>query len=229
LILTRDAERPPLQVVKALVASGLDACAVPLVPCHDELQRAFRGVPPDLLVADLSEGVEFFVVRQAQARIIEVWGDGLPPPPCIGLLTRRHLALAELRTNLDDFLLAPYEPEELKARVALLLFRLRQVETGDTLSFINIRMNLTNSRVLGPDNKSLKLTPREFELLRFLLTHRGRGFTRMQLLSSVWGMDYEGGERTVDIHIRRLRAKLPEETAAFLETRRGFGYGFRVD
>ena len=74
----------------------------------------------------------------------------------------------------------------------------------------------------------LPLTPREFDLLRFLSLHRGKFFARDRLLDMVWGVDFEGGERTVDIHIRRLRAKMPPESAGLLETRRGIGYGLRL-
>ena len=73
----------------------------------------------------------------------------------------------------------------------------------------------------------LPLTPREYELLRFLALHRGKFFARDRLLDLVWGVGFEGGERTVDIHIRRLRAKMPPLAAALLETRRGLGYGLR--
>ena len=130
---------------------------------------------------------------------------------------------------MDDFLLPPYEPEEVKARVALLFFRKRSVEAGDMLYFAGIRLSLGAGKVTTADGKPLALTPREYDLLRFLLTHRGRRYPREQILAMVWGVDYDGGERTVDIHIRRLRAKLPTETAALLETRRGMGYGFRVE
>ena len=73
----------------------------------------------------------------------------------------------------------------------------------------------------------LPRTPREYELLRFLALHRGKFFARDRLLDLVWGVGFEGGERTVDIHVRRLRAKMPPLAAALLETRRGLGYGLR--
>jgi two-component system alkaline phosphatase synthesis response regulator PhoP len=75
----------------------------------------------------------------------------------------------------------------------------------------------------------LPLTPREYELLQFLLTHRGRLFSRERLLDLVWGVDFEGGARTVDIHIRSLRAKLPPDAARLLTTQRGIGYGFQTE
>ena len=92
-----------------------------------------------------------------------------------------------------------------------------------------IRLSLAAGRAYSLDGRALPLTPREYELLRFLAEHRGRSFTREQLLLWVWGSGYDGGERTVDIHIRRLRTKLPAETAERLETRRGTGYRLLVE
>lgn len=230
LILTRDApDRPPLQVSHALMAASLHICPILFNAPEADWSGAFRGVPPDLIVADLSDGTDLFSIRNSRDRLVTIWGEGVPTPPVLALLTRRHLGQPELRAFVDDFLLPPYEPEEVKARVALLFFRKRAVESGDMLYFAGIRLSLSAGRVHTSDGKPLPLTPREFSLLRFLLSHRGRRFPREQILTLVWGVDYEGGERTVDIHIRRLRAKLPEETAALLETRRGLGYGFRVE
>ncbi|WP_395090328.1 winged helix-turn-helix domain-containing protein [Armatimonas sp.] len=230
LILTRDApERPPLQVTHALMAASLHVCPLPFDADEGEWIGAFNGVPPHLIVADLSDSSDLFLLRSARSRLLAIWGEGVPIPPLLALLTRRHLASPELRAFVDDFLLPPYEPEEVKARVALLFFRKRSVEAGDMLHFGGIRLSLGAGKVSTAEGKPLALTPREFQLLRFLLTHRGRRYPREQILAMVWGVDYEGGERTVDIHIRRLRAKLPPETAALLETRRGLGYGFRVE
>ncbi|WP_395138038.1 winged helix-turn-helix domain-containing protein [Armatimonas sp.] len=230
LILTRDApDRPPLQVTHALMAASLHVCPLAFDADEDEWIGAFNGVPPHLIVADLSDSSELFLLRSARSRLLAIWGEGVPIPPLLALLTRRHLTSPELRAFVDDFLLPPYEPEEVKARVALLFFRKRSVEAGDMLHFGGIRLSLGAGKVSTAEGKPLALTPREFQLLRFLLTHRGRRYPREQILAMVWGVDYEGGERTVDIHIRRLRAKLPPETAELLETRRGLGYGFRVD
>ena len=81
--------------------------------------------------------------------------------------------------------------------------------------------------VRDTESRLLPLTPREYDLLRFLSLYRGKFFARDRLLDMVWGVDFEGGERTVDIHVRRLRAKMPSQAAHLLETRRGIGYGLR--
>ena len=111
------------------------------------------------------------------------------------------------------------------ARLALLSFRKRHIHSADTLSLPGLTLDLAGARARDGSAGVLPLTPREYELLRFLALHRGKFFARDRLLDMVWGVDFEGGERTVDIHMRRLRAKLPPETAALLETRRGLGYG----
>lgn len=89
-------------------------------------------------------------------------------------------------------------------------------------------LDLNGKRALNAQMQALPLTPREYDLLAFLVTHRGKFFGREQLLVLVWGIQFEGGERTVDIHIRRLRAKLPMGCADRLQTRRGTGYGIEV-
>lgn len=211
------------------MAASLHIFPLPFDAPELEWSEAFHGVPPDLIVTDLSDGADLFLIRNSRDRLSAIWGTGTPMPPVFALLTRRHLARPELRSFVDDFLLPPYEPEEVKARIALLFFRKRAVEAGDMLYFAGIRLSLAAGRVQTIEGKPLDLTPREFSLLRFLLTHRGRRFPREQILAMVWGVGYDGGERTVDIHIRRLRAKLPPETAELLETRRGLGYGFRVE
>ena len=127
----------------------------------------------------------------------------------------------------DNFLLPPYAPAELLGRLSLLSFRKRQIQSGDRLLLAGLTLELAVGCVRGPTGDMLPLTPREYEMLRFLVLHRGKFFARDRLLDLVWGVDFEGSERTVDIHVRRLRAKLPAAAADLLETRRGTGYGLR--
>lgn len=223
------ADAPPVQVGVPLTAAGYTTVSLPYDLRTSELSGAFPSGMPDLIVADLARAPDTFPLRRLQSVMHDAWGENVPKPPLIALITRYHFLDPELRVLIDDFLLTPSDPEELKLRIALVLFRRRFVEQGDTLLFAGVRLYLTLGRATTPAGQELELTRREFELLRFLMTHRGRGFTRTQLLAHVWGLDFEGGERTVDIHIRRLRAKLPEEAAQRLDTRRGYGYGFRVD
>ncbi len=195
----------------------------------DALCRAFAGRPPDVLLADLSDAPDCLTLRHLRHLLRQTWGDDFAPPPTLALLRPRHLGQPDWPALADDFLIPPYCPEETLARVSLLLFRRRHVRDNDSLRFADVVIDLAGSLAHAQgDAGILPLTPREFELLRFLVTHRGKFFARDRLLDLVWGVHFEGGERTVDIHVRRLRAKLPPQTANLLETRRGVGYGLRV-
>ena len=193
----------------------------------DFLCRAFTGRPPDVLLADLSTTTDCLPLRHVGRLLHHAWGDDLPLPARLALLTPRHLVLPDWPAYTDDFLLPPYAPAEVLARLALLGFRKRHIQSGDTLTLADIILDLAAGCAREPGGRILPLTPREYDLLRFLALHRGKFFARDRLLDMVWGVDFEGGERTVDIHIRRLRAKMPPQAADLLETRRGVGYGLR--
>lgn len=193
----------------------------------DQLCLAFAGRPPDILLADLSLAADCLPLRHAGRLLQSAWGDDLPLPSRLALLTPRHLTLPDWTAYADDFLLPPYAPAEALARLALLSFRRRHSAGGDTLTVADVVLDLAGGCARDAAGQMLPLTPREFELLRFLSRHRGKFFARDRLLDMVWGVNFEGGERTVDIHIRRLRAKIPPQSADLLETRRGIGYGLR--
>ena len=191
------------------------------------LCQAFAGRPPDILLADLTTATDCLPLRHASRLILQTWGEDTPLPGRLALLTPRHLTLPDLAAYTDDFLLSPYAPAEMLARLSLLAFRKRHVQNGDLLEVADLTVDLAAGCARDSQSHILLLTPREYDLLRFLAQHRGKFFARDRLLDMVWGVDFEGGERTVDIHIRRLRAKLPPLVAELLETRRGVGYGLR--
>jgi len=123
----------------------------------------------------------------------------------------------------DDYLAKPFSPNELVARVRALIRRSKRAETpAATLTFGPIVMDLTRHTVTD-DGREVKLTAKEFLLLQYLLEHRGRVLSRDVLLGDVWGYRYTGGTRTVDVHVRRLREKLPALVDA-LVTVKQFGY-----
>ncbi|WP_420445796.1 winged helix-turn-helix domain-containing protein [Candidatus Poriferisodalis sp.] len=141
------------------------------------------------------------------------------------LVLVRGNALDELTMRdelFDDFCLDPFHPRELEARLA----HLAAASSGPSTEIITygpLRINLdTYEAVL--DERPLDLTYMEYELLRFLASQPGRVFTREALLNQVWGYEYYGGARTVDVHVRRLRAKLGEENANLIQTVRSVGY-----
>jgi DNA-binding response OmpR family regulator len=223
------AETPPVHVGIPLVAAGYSTVSLPYDTTVGVLCDALGNRVPDIVVADMVRAADMFPLRLVQRHFQDIWGAGIPRLPIVALIARYHFHDPDLRLLVDDFLLPPHDPEELRQRVEITLFRRRFVEEGDTLVFAGVRLYLSLGRATTLGGVELDLTRREFDLIRFLMTHRGRGFTREHLLTHVWGIDFEGSERTVDIHIRRLRAKLPKEAAERLDTRRGYGYGFRVD
>jgi DNA-binding response OmpR family regulator len=193
----------------------------------DSIRQSFEGRPADIVVADLSNASDLLPVRHLQWILREIWG-GETRLPCLALVTPNHLALPELPAFIEDFLLPPYDRVEITVRIALLLFRIRKARDTEQLTFADLTLDLTGGKAFDVNGGEMVLTRREFELLRFLCTHRGKFFDRDRLLSLVWGIEFAGGDRTVDIHICRLRSKLPPHASSLLETRRGLGYGFQV-
>ena len=128
-----------------------------------------------------------------------------------------------LEIGADDYIAKPFSPNELVARIRALLRRTqRTVSTESLLQCGSVTMDLTRHTV-SDDGRDVKLTAKEFLLLQYLLQHRGRVLSRDLLLGDVWGYRYTGGTRTVDVHVRRLREKLPMLVDA-LVTVKQFGY-----
>ena len=124
---------------------------------------------------------------------------------------------------IDDFVLLGSPPAELARRIERALWRKHGVDSENFVRCGALTLDLSNYRVTV-DNEPLVMTFKEYELLRFLAMNAGRVFTREQLLNRVWGYDYFGGARTVDVHIRRIRAKIEIHGHAFIETVRNVGY-----
>ena len=175
------------------------------------------------------------------AGAVVVAGDDMPPAVAVC----RHLRLREvplsplllvirahqvgellLRDDLfDDFCVLPARPDELTARLQHLFWRNGQSMRPDVIEYGPLMLNLETYQA-AVAGRVLDLTYMEYELLRFLAGHPAKVFTRETLLSRVWGYEYYGGARTVDVHIRRLRAKLGEEHAHLIQTVRSVGYRF---
>ena len=148
----------------------------------------------------------------------------LPISPLLLIIRGSELQELELRDDLfDDFCLDPFHPRELEARIKHMLALRTQSVTGERIEYGPLLLDLETYEA-SVDSRPLDLTFMEYELLRFLATSPGRVFTREVLLSRVWGYEYYGGARTVDVHIRRLRAKLGEEYASLIQTVRSVGY-----
>jgi DNA-binding response OmpR family regulator len=147
-----------------------------------------------------------------------------PIVPLLLIVTRHEVPELKLRNDLfDDFCVAPLHPGELAARVEHLFWRTGQPVDQEVIEHGPLVLNLETYQA-GIAGRALDLTYMEYQLLRFLATHPGKVFTRETLLNRVWGYEYYGGARTVDVHVRRLRAKLGEEHAHLIQTVRSVGY-----
>jgi DNA-binding response OmpR family regulator len=142
--------------------------------------------------------------------------------PIILVLTVDQLALIESTGGISDFIVSPIDPLELRLRVQRLV---RDEPSDQLVVFKDLELNTLNYQATLAGNP-IDLTFMEYELLRFLVENPIRVWSREQLLSKVWGYEYYGGARTVDVHIRRLRSKLGEERASWITTVRSVGYRF---
>ncbi len=166
-------------------------------------------------------------VRWAQNREVSERIKREKPLPVIGLLGREAINGFDIDPNIDDFIVEPYNADELVLRIK----RLLKSGYGETVEVLR-----AGALVIDPakcevsvDGRVVLLTFKEYELLKFLVSNSGRVFTREALLDKVWGYDYFGGDRTVDVHIRRLRSKIEDAKHTFIETVRSIGYRFRED
>jgi DNA-binding response OmpR family regulator len=182
-----------------------------------------KTAPPDLIVLDLMlPGMDGLLVCQALRA-----DAGTARIPIIMLTARGEESerIAGLELGADDYVTKPFSPRELTARVAALLRRIQRTPAdapGGVLTYGPLKVDTTRHAV-ELDGKEVTLTAKEFLLLQYFLEHRGRVLSRDLLLTDVWGYQYTGGTRTVDVHIRRLREKLPFLTDAIV-TIKQFGY-----
>jgi DNA-binding response OmpR family regulator len=150
----------------------------------------------------------------------------VPLEPLLLMVNATQLDDLELREDLfDDFCVWPFQPKELEARLKHLFWRTGRGTRPELIEYGALVLNLETYQA-AIDGRPLDMTYMEYELLKFLATHPGKVFTRETLLSRVWGYEYYGGARTVDVHVRRLRAKLGEEQANLIQTVRSVGYRF---
>lgn len=200
--------------------------------------------PAEVLPGLRAAGCEVFVAKDEE-RAVELKAEARPeviflhkcPPETSGrlrripphlqavhclLIARAELAAAHLPGMCDDFLTLPLDPEELAGRVTLWRWRREQIDSEGVLRAGPIVVDLANLRVTV-DGVPTTLTYKEYELLCLLLKRSGQVLTRQYILDAIWGPDYYGGARTVDVHIRRLRTKLPE-VAEMIVTVHGVGY-----
>jgi len=212
--------------IQELISLNLEQAGYNSLKAADA-EQAFdlvRDELPDLVLLDWMlpgmTGVEFARRLRADRRTQDV--------PIIMLTARADESdkLAGLDTGADDYITKPFSPRELNARIKAVLRRRAPQATDDAVEAGGLRLDPLSHRVSG-DGRLLALGPTEFRLLHFLMTHAERVYSRAQLLDQVWGDHVFVEERTVDVHIRRLRKAL-EDTGhdRLIETVRGAGYRF---
>jgi DNA-binding response OmpR family regulator len=146
--------------------------------------------------------------------------------PFVLLIPEDGIRSFDFPSHVRDFILVPFERAELHARLRLALGAAITAQPGNVIERGHLHIDMDRYQV-AVAGEPVELTLKEFELLRFLLEHPGKVHTRESLMTRVWGYDYFGGTRTVDVHIRRIRAKLEPYADEYIDTVRGVGYRFR--
>jgi DNA-binding response OmpR family regulator len=210
-------------LVEALESEGYRA--IPAADGREALVR-FRGEKPDLVLLDLMlpelSGIEVCRIIRRES--------GVP----IVMLTAKDSEVDKvvgLELGADDYVTKPFSLRELTARIRALFRRLDQPAAAEGPALIDlgrVQVDLAGHRILR-DGQAVHVKPKAFDLLAFLLHHPGQVLTRDQLLEHVWGYDYAGETRTVDVHVHWLRGQIEDDpkSPSFIHTVRGVGYVFR--
>ncbi|WP_207454091.1 winged helix-turn-helix domain-containing protein [Herbiconiux sp. SYSU D00978] len=211
-----------------ILTSSVNTEVLPALGLLSHKVRQIPAEPAQLVNAPTSDAI-FVDARtdlassKSLCKILRTTGVNVP---LILVLTEGGLTAVSADWGVDDVLLETAGPAEVDARIRLVIGRLAQEQSASKIQASGVVIDEASysAKVHG---RPLDLTFKEFELLRFFATHPSRVFTREQLLSEVWGYDYFGGTRTVDVHVRRLRAKLGD-LESLIGTVRNVGYRFNV-
>lgn len=218
LLLLTNALAPSTDVLPALALLSHHVRIIPAEPAALIDQPA-----ADAILVDARREL---AAAKSLCRMLRATGVSVP---LLAILTEGGLAALTAEWGIDDVLLETAGPAEVEARIRLSIGSLALSAVDDpagaqiTAGNLVIDENTYSARI---DGRVLDLTYKEFELIKHLAQHPGRVFTRAQLLQEVWGYDYFGGTRTVDVHVRRLRAKLGLEYEVLIGTVRNVGYRF---
>jgi DNA-binding response OmpR family regulator len=218
ILSVEDDERIRTAVKLALEDEGW---AVEEADTGEEALNAFQRQPADVVLIDIMlPGIDGFDVCRAIRRVSDV------PIVMVTARADTHDVVAGLEAGADDYLTKPFAPKELSARIRALLRRIRPVQPGhERLVFGDLELIPEEGKVLRGGNE-VHVTKTEFRLLCELADNRGKVYSREELLDNVWGYDYFGDGRLVDVHVRRLRTKIEADPAAprHVVTVRGLGY-----
>jgi DNA-binding response OmpR family regulator len=225
-------------MARVLLLTNANGASAEVLPALSLLQHQVRILPAiGSVLVDLPEADCLFLdarrdlpSAKSLSKLIATTGAGCP---VIIIATDGGLPALTAEWGFDEFILDNAGPAEVEARIRTAIGKLeaKRVEADPTSGEIKsgevvIDEKSYTAKIRG---NSLDLTYKEFELLKYLAQHPGRVFTRSQLLQEIWGYDYFGGTRTVDVHIRRLRSKLGAEFEAIIGTVRNVGYRFNVN
>jgi DNA-binding response OmpR family regulator len=212
-VLVMLSDRSPLAVLSGLPEIGGDVKVEPLsVASIDHLS----AIEPEAVLVDAAEH------PMHAWSVLTALHERAPRIPSVVVVERDALERAPWHEVADELVYPGTPVAELRVRLAMLRRRSGGADTS-TVRLGPVTLNLDTYRATAA-GRSLDLTFKEFELLRFLAANPGRVYTRPALLREVWGYDFYGGTRTVDVHVRRLRAKLGPEHEQLIETVRGVGY-----
>lgn len=198
-----------------------------IVPDGEEALRQFHEFSPNLILLDLMlPGIDGYEVCRELRKTSQI--------PIIMLSAKGEVfdKVLGLELGADDYMIKPFDSKELVARVKAVLRRNpvsvhEEKQTGDYVAYEDLVINQTNYSVIYC-GESVEMPPKELELLYYLAKHPNQVFTREQLLDHVWGYEYIGDSRTVDVHIKRLREKIKDRGNWSLYTVWGIGYKFEV-
>ena len=190
-----------------------------IVPLEDDTLDRVTTASVDLVVLAVDGAAPGSNIRTLPKRLKE-----RRRLPVVALLSDDSLDVLDSGADVDDFVMQPWNATEVLARLERILRRRHVEDDRDLVRCGDVDIDLARCEVVYR-GKLVQLTFKEYELLKFLVINKGRVFSREVLLNSVWGYDYFGGDRTVDVHIRRLRSKLDESDC--IETVRNIGYRFK--
>jgi DNA-binding response OmpR family regulator len=192
------------------------------IPSDENVDEAIVDRAPDLVILAIESSLTATPIIETVRKLRRE-----RPIPIIALISKDALQKSrDIAFVVDDFAIEPCESEEIALRVKKALKETYAVDSKDFIRSNDLMIDLSR-REVTLTGTPLSLTFTEYELLVFLAANSGRVFTREALLNKIWGYDYYGGDRTVDVHIRRLRSKIDWGQHSFIETVRGMGYRFR--
>ncbi len=195
--------------------------AVSVVPKNSASVTSIAEKEPDLIIfnpkGSYFEIIDIYYSLKKEARIQET--------PMVLLMDESEMSSADLPSGIQEVFYRPIRVTETVARISHLFKRIHKVDQKNLIVRGKISIDVAKYEARVGDKK-IDLTYTEFELLKFLCSNPGTVFTREVLLSKVWGYEYYGGTRTVDVHIRRLRSKIEGKNQVFIDTVRNIGYKF---